>query len=61
VAIGDLKGVTIAGLMVGGNGFFLGVGFSFGLKISGLSLFREVMTAFYAIAWSPSLDLGRVG
>jgi len=55
VAIGDLKGVTTAGLITGGNGFFLGVGrdlgpgFSFGLKISGPSLFRVVTTAFHAL------------
>jgi len=55
VAIGDLKGVTTTGLITGGNGFFLGVGrdlgpgFSFGLKISGPSLFRVVTTAFHAL------------
>ncbi len=55
MAIGDLKGVTTTSLITGGNSFFLGVGrdlgpgFSFGLKISGPSLFRVVTTAFYAL------------
>ncbi len=55
VAIGDLKGVKTTDLIIGGNGFFLGVGrglgtgFPFGLKISGLSLFRVVTTAFQAL------------
>jgi len=55
VVIGDLKGVTITSLIVGSNSFFLrvgynlGIGFSFRLKISILSLFKEVIAAFYTL------------
>jgi len=55
VVIRDLKGVTTTSLITGGNSFFLGVGrnlglgFSFGLKISRPSLFRVVIIAFYAL------------
>ncbi len=49
VAISDAIGVSIAVLIRAGNYLFLGVGRSFGARISRPSLIREVIAVFYSL------------
>ncbi len=49
VVIGDVIGVSIAVLIRAGNYLFLGVGRSFGARISGPSLMREVTAVFHSL------------
>ncbi len=49
VVISDATGVSIAVLIRAGNCLFLGVGRSFGARISGPNLIREVIAVFYSL------------
>ena len=49
VAIGDATGVSITILIRAGYYLFLRVGSSFGTRILGLSLIREVTAVFYSL------------
>ncbi len=49
VVISDATGVSIAVLIRAGNCLFLGVGRSFGTRISGPSLIREVIAVFHSL------------